>query len=413
MQSAKSLARLLAWRYLTRSSDKDSISTMVLLCLLGIGVGSFALTLVSAVARGAEYTLHQKMQGLHADIIIRGYGEQLNVSAIQTILTRSFPEVDASTPSTIEHVMVKGADDSTPSVCIIKAVDPVQEMLVTRFNHMIATPAQDNNNLSLLLAENQILIGNVLASELGIAPGDEIELWYADNEHTEKRTFSLQSTVARVSGLFSTGIDECDSSLIVSSFDFLSTMFPESGPTQLNLRCRNKSKEQILLQKLTEEFKLETLSWHHLYPALMSALTLEKYALICIIMLVLLVASINTIALLLMHITRKQSDIALLKAMGASNRTIEHIFMCMGMTITITAAAPGILLAALISYLLNQYRLIPLPDAYYIAYLPAHLDASMISIILLIICVISSSTILLATRKVRTINISHVLRFEG
>lgn len=448
------LTRLLTWRYLTQSTDTDSVSTMIYVCFLGIFVGSFSLTLVSAIMNGFEHSMHKKMQGIHAHIIIRGYGDQLNVQAIQHILTHQFPEIIASCPSTIEHAIVKPSHCNNPTVTLIKAIDPTQEIQVTQFQdaithtldntltfdtttanynsdtsghtheanfqtpvHAHATNSTTTSNLTIdlasLLQNNQILIGSELAASLGVTVGDEIELLHADTQDIHRHTVTLEATKAVISGLFKTGIDECDSALIVTSFDFLNTLFPESGPTQLNIKLHPTCNEQRIIQKLAQELKLDIFSWQHLYPAIVSALTLEKYAMFFILILIMLVASMNIISLLFMQITQKKADIAILKAMGTSHTIIEQIFMYIGICITLSATIPGIALAAFTSFILNHYQLITLPDAYYVSHLPAHLEWHALALIFTAVLVISFIAVKIAARKTRTINISHVLRFEG
>ncbi|MCX5925684.1 MAG: ABC transporter permease [Candidatus Dependentiae bacterium] len=408
-----SLTRLLTKRYLMQSTDTDSVSTMVYICFLGIFIGSFALTLVSAIMNGFEYSMHTKMQGIHANIIIRGYGDQLNIDALQKVLTEKFPEVAASSPSTIEHAIIQTPQSSTPTVTLIKAIDPIKEESVTLLTKAITHSLNNSHSLSFLLKNNQIIIGSELAEQLGVTIGDEIELLHADTGNTHGRTITLNATNAHISALFKTGIDECDSALIVTSFDFLTTLFPESGPTQLNLRLHHNAHELNVIKALTHELKLDIFSWKNLYPAIVSALTLEKYAMFFILILIMLVASMNIISLLFMHITQKRPDIAILKAMGTPDSTIERIFMYIGISITLSATIPGIALAALSSFALNHYRLITLPDAYYISYLPAHLEWHMIALVFTAVLAISFIAVKIAARKTRTINISHVLRFEG
>jgi len=424
------LIRLLAWRYLRKSADSSTSSAMTSICFLSMLIGAFALTLVSAIMNGFEHSMHAKMQGIHANIIISGSGQHLNVAAIQQRATQLCPQIKASTPSTTEHAIIQSPTSGTPQATILKAIDPIQEESVTELSTTIIESLGDTKNLAKLLQNNQIIMGSELAKQLEVNVGDTVELLYADSTIApQSRTIKLSTDSATISALFKTGIDECDSVLIITSFDFLERLFPESGPTQLNVKLHHtnnytnnyfenyfsseKKIEKKVIETLKKELSLEIFSWQQLYPAIMSALTLERYAMLFILILIILVASMNIISLLFMQITQKRANIALLKTMGVPDKDIEKIFIAMGMGITIGATVTGISLAAFTSYLLNQYQLIKLPDAYYIAYLPAHLDWYMIMIIFIIIMAVSFASIKLATYKTRSINIAHVLRFEG
>ncbi len=409
------LIRLLAWRYVsTSSTESNTISTMTAICFLSMLIGAFALTLVSAIMNGFEHSMQAKMQGIHANIIVSGAGQHLNVAAIQQLAPQLCPEIKASTPSTLEHAIIQSPTSNTPQAAILKAIDPLQEETVTELNNTIIESLNNTKKLSTLLANNQIIMGSELAKQLDVNIGDTIELLYADSTIAPQgRTIKLNTDTATVSALFKSGIDECDSAFIITSFDFLERLFPESGPTQLNIKLHHSGNEKKIIEILKKELALDVFSWQQLYPAIMSALTLEKYAMLFILILIILVASMNIISLLFIQITQKRANIALLKTMGASDRDIEKIFIIMGMGITLAATLTGISLAAITSYLLNHYQLIKLPDAYYITYLPAHLDWHLIMIIFIIIMTVSFISIKIATYKTRSINIAHVLRFEG
>jgi lipoprotein-releasing system permease protein len=436
----RSLTRLLTWRYLTQSTDSSSISSMIYICFTSIFVSAFSLTLVSAIMNGIEHATLEQIQGVNAQIIMRGYDDILNVPAIQHALIEQFPAVAASAPSTVEHAMIQAvahvSQDTesgsrelrgAPTLALIKAIDPEQEKRVTTLHKTITsfisdkthTRATDTHNqipsLANLLEKNQVMLGQDLASMLDITVGDTVEIIHADTQEIRKRTVTFSSTPATVSALFKTGIDDFDSGLVITSFEFLQELFPESGPTQLNLRLNthNPRQEALLIKQLTETFGFDTMSWRQLYPAIISALTLEKYAMFFILVLIMLVASMNSIALLFMQITQKRADIAILKAMGTPDKTIEQIFVLAGLGITLAATIPGIACGVITSLLIDKYRLITLPDAYYISHLPATISWPTLLAVFCVILVISIGAVYSAARKTRAIRIAHVLRFEG
>jgi lipoprotein-releasing system permease protein len=223
----------------------------------------------------------------------------------------------------------------------------------------------------------------------------------------------MQISDGIVSGMFKTGIDEFDNGLILCSFDLMHELFPDNGATQLSLRLQPNEDEQKTIQQLQDTLQLEVYSWKDLYPALVSALKLEKYAMFLILALITLVASMNIIALLFMQITQKRPDIAVLRAMGALPRTITQIFLIMGMSIALVASACGIALAWIATLILQNYPFITLPDAYYVSHLPAKMDWQLVlSVFSVVICMSFIATWLTA-RRTRSINSAQVLRFEG
>ena len=132
-----------------------------------------------------------------------------------------------------------------------------------------------------------------------------------------------------------------------------------------------------------------------------------------ILALITLVASMNIISLLFMQITQKRGDIALLQSMGATTYDIRMIFIVMGMLLSLIASIIGLLLATFASWILNRYPFITLPDVYYVTHLPSHMEWHIIVAVFIAVTLLSLISIVLPTRRIKTISVSNVLRFEA
>jgi len=408
------LSLFLAWRYITGSAYEKSITTMIRICFLSILIGSFALALVSAVMHGYEEVVYKKMQGIHAQLTIRGYGDQLNVPAISTIIQKQFPEVTGLSPHAVQYVIVQQEDTQrTPVVVMLKAIDPEHEAHVSTIANKIISQKDGIPSLSKIIHDNNIAIGEGLAHELGITVGDTVQLIYSENMQPKGRKVTMNATEARVNGIFKTGIDEFDNLLTLCSLDFMEQLFPDQGATFISLQLAPHANEAQIRDKLQHLLKLEVYSWKDLYPALVSALKLEKYAMFLILALITLVASMNIIALLFMQITQKRPDIAILRAMGMPQANITRIFLLMGMSIAVVASLCGILLAWGASILLEHYPFIELPDAYYVTHLPAKMNWSLVAAVFGVVICISFIATWFTARRTHAITIAKVLRFEG
>ena len=192
---------------------------------------------------------------------------------------------------------------------------------------------------------NYIIVGDKLAQEFNLAVNDPVDLLFIEAEHVKSRKITLAKQEAIISGFFSTGIEEFDAGLIYVSFSLLSKLFPDAGVTQFNIQLKPNVNEQEIIQKLKKRFNLDVFSWKDLYPALVAALKLEKYAMFFILALIALVASMNIISLIFMQIIQKRPDIAIYQAMGMHNKTIIRLFMGMGISLCIVAAIAGLILA--------------------------------------------------------------------
>lgn len=407
----KNISSLLAWRYIWATSQEKSVSTMVKICFIGIAVGTFALALVSAIMRGFEYTIHHKMQNIHPQLMIRSQGIELDADKINAVIKQEFPEIVSVSPIAMDYAIIKSAD-TDPTVVLIKAIDPLYETQVSALGKKVY--GQDNIQLGLgdAVHGHSVLIGKTLAQNLDVTIGEPIEIFYTDLTEAKSKKLSLQSAPAQVGGLFETGIDEFDSGVLYCSFELFDSLF-DNGITQLNLKLTCDANEQEIMKRLQDRLHIPVLSWKDLYPALVSALKLEKYAMFFILALITLVASMSIISLLFMQITQKRPDIAIMRAIGIPYRTLTRIFMLMGMGIALCATATGLILATAASWLLERYPFIQLPDAYYVSHLPAKMELSIIIAVFLTTIVLSFFATWLPTRMIRKMNISHILRFEG
>src|SRR5438445_8255501 len=121
----------------------------------------------------------------------------------------------------------------------------------------------------------------------------------------------------------------------------------------------------------------------------------------------------NIISLLFMQITQKRPDIALLKSMGMSHAAISRIFFIIGMTISCVASFSGLIAALVASWILKRYPFISLPDTYYVTELPVAMNWEILCAVFCVVIVFSFFATWVPIQRIRAINISRVLRFEG
>lgn len=412
----KSLPFFIAYRYLFKTAYEQNIGTMVIVSFLGVMIGAFALTLVAAITKGFETEIHRKIQGVHSQIIVRSSKDPLDFKSLQPLLKNEFPEIAHVSPSSIKYGIIRGDDDSNDTVVVsIKAIDPEMDVKVTSFFEKIIDKKKGKKKKELieLLGDEQVIIGIGVADSLRVSVGDEIELLFPEDTQKKSKKVSFNSQKATVSGIFKTGIDDIDMGMIVCSFSFFDELFSDAGIDQVNIKLHAGTSEKDVIRRLTQRTDLDVYSWKDLYPALVSALALEKYVSFAILALVALVASMNMISLIFMLITQKRADIAILKACGAADHTISLIFILFGMIITSSAAVSGLFLASLISSFLRNHPFIPLPDAYLVSHLPADLTFSIVLAVFAVVLMLGFFATRLPVRRIRSLNVAEVLRFEA
>lgn len=411
----KTIAAHIARRYIRGARFEKNISRMVKVSFISILIGSFALALVASIMRGFEYATHEKMQSIHAQVIIRSFdGSPLDYDAIAPVLRQEFGAIQAFGPSSMRQAIAQaqGSDDIT-HVVALKGIDPYKEGLVTSFDQKIIESVNNDKKIAATITENNILIGKTLAQSLNVKVGDPINLLFSRDEEARSRKITLGSINARVGGIFSTGIDEFDAGMAVCSLAFFDLTFPDVGVTQIALKLRPDANEYTLIERLKERLELDVYSWKSLYPALVAALQLEKIAMFLILTLIVLVATMNIISLLFMQITQKRGDIAILKSLGMSDAQIRAIFVKMGMRISFYACISGLILATVVSYILENYPFITLPDAYYVSHVPARMEWDLLALVFMVIMIIAYVITWITARTTKHIEISSVLRFEA
>ncbi len=412
----KQMIALFTWRYLRGTSSQTTLSLLVKICFVAIFIATFALTLIVCIMQGFEKITHEKLRGINAPIIMRAYGDELNVAQIQRVLRAEFPEIIGITPTTFNQAIIQSAScNDITHVIALKAIDPTTEPSVSCLHQKIRRKRTGTSqSFAALFDDHSLLIGDALAQALAVQPGDPVTIVSLDQARSSHNNIAFKSYRALVAATFTTGIDEFDTNILVCSYGFFHTLFPDAGVTQLNINVAPATDEDALAHKLRNRFGIDIASWKELYPALVSALTLEKYAMLFILILILLVACTNIIALEFMHIVHKRADIAILKAMGAQHTLLTTLFMVFGVSIALCATTAGLVCAAIACYLLDHYPFIKLPDAYCVAFsqLPVSMDWQIFVFVFTLVMVLSSIATWIPTRGIRTMTLATLLRSE-
>lgn len=409
MTTFRLLSSLLAWRYIKGNKEK-SLSTMALVCFFAIFIGSFALTLVSCIMNGFEKATHDKLRGIHSQIIMRTSKGYLNFNRIKEIIGKEFPEIEACSPVGFKHTLVHiPQQQDTNTVVVLMGIDPHHELETKTISEKLID-SHAKQNFSSLFDKKGIIIGKKMATALQLSIGDSIDLW-SSSDTNYNSAMNFEKITCTITALFDTGIEEFDMGIIYCSLESLRSLFNQ-GVSQININLIPHGDEHKVINALRKRFRLDTYSWKELYPALVSALKLEKYAMFFIFILIVIVASMNIISLLFMYIIQKQQDIAILKACGADQHSINKIFMIIGIGISICAALTGEFTAFLLCLLLQKCPFIHLPDTYYVSHLPVCIDYKIFLLVFLVVAVISSIASYLSVQRSKKLLISSVLKGE-
>ncbi|MCB9493552.1 MAG: ABC transporter permease [Epsilonproteobacteria bacterium] len=418
---------------------------MIKVCFLGIFIGTFSLMLTLIITNGFEKVISEKMQGLNAQIILSSPGNRLDYLQLSSVLKREFfDNIQAISGSSIKQALLE--QDEQHTVLFLKGIDPVNEGNVTSFNSKITHPKQAT--LQALINENNLFIGHRTASDKGLSVGDDITLLIP--EPGGKKKINLRKKQCKVGGIFNVGLEEYDSNFAFIDLETFNELFDQQGVETITLKLAQpqlifpqlntitqlisrswwkdvylwvqnrltqslwpEQHEQQVVNKLKQRFpRLQINTWKDLYPSLASSLKLEKYVSFFVLALITLVACMNMVSLLFMHIEQKRPDIALLKTIGMSHTHIRSIFIRIGLSITLFASSLGLACAAIAGYCLQAYPFIKLPDVYFVSHLPARMDCEIFVVVFLATLLLGFLATWLPAQRATKINVTQVLRHE-
>ena len=382
----------IAGRYLKAKRKEGFISLITFLSIAGVSLGVMALVVVIAVMSGAETDFRKRILGLEPHILVMNYtGKFDTYSKILNDLNQN-EQVKGASPILFAQAMIRSTHSF--SGVMIRGIDPEtgfslvkgfsSEQLKKSFNEK-----KQNTNLP------GIILGQTLASSIGVIKGDKVILM-SPNGFISPMGHLPSMKRFIVAATFDSGMYEYDSSMAYVHLKEAQQLSNSKNQISaigiwIDDVFKAKSIKESLTDLLKSPFYLR--DWMDINKSLFSALKLEKTAMFIILTLIILVAAFNIASALIMMVMEKTKDIAVLKAMGATNRTIRKIFIIQGMIIGFLGTFLGTLSGIVICFILKKYDFIQLSDAYPFSTLPVqleYLDVLMISISAIIICFFST-----------------------
>lgn len=406
-----SLARFLAWRYISGTQENIQISTISKVCFFSIFIGTLCLTLQIFIMNGFEKAIAEKMQNIYPELVMYAPEEaSFDYKTLKPLLISKYKDsIKSIAPAHTKRVILQTEKTPATSAVSLKAINPTKESFVSSLEKKLTKPSP----LTALLTKNSLIIGKKLAEFHNLEIGDKATLMYTSDDVTNLKKASFESTPVLISGIIDTGIMQYDKYMIISSLDFTKNILQDDNITQIGIKLHPHISDEKVMKDLEEDFEIDVHSWKTLYPALVAAHKLEKYVMFFLLALITLIACTNIISLLFMQITQKKTDIALLKTLGMSNSEIVLIFILMGTILTTSAGIAGIIGALIIGVLLQKYPFITLPDAYYCSTLPIHITWQTCIFVFITLLVLSIFAAWFSARSAKSINITQTLRFDG
>ncbi len=350
------------------------ISTVSIVC---IAISVIALITVMSVMNGFDYQMRSRILGAISHATVSGIGESVQDWPRALQIAEANPHVLGAAPYVESEAMLLARRSSG---ALVRGIDPAQEPKVVDIDkHML-----DGKLGELTPGSWNIVLGRELAMTLGVTVGDRVTMAVQQLRATPMGSVPRMRSF-HVVGTFELGMEQFDSGLALVNMSDAEKLNDLSGPTGIRLKLDDLFNARPVARELADQlgqvYRVQT--WMDTNANLFAALSMEKMVMFIILSLIILVAVINLISMLMMLVTDKQADIAILRTLGATPRSIMGMFMVQGVLVGFVGIGFGVGFGSLLSWKLpgiikwieHTFHVTFLsPDVYYISEVPSRLD---------------------------------------
>jgi lipoprotein-releasing system permease protein len=411
---------ILGWRYTRagRSTRRNGfISFISGVSMLGIALGVAALIIVLSVMNGFQKEVRDRMLGVVSHIeVFAPQGAALTDVATTLREIKAHPQVVGAAPFVGAQALMAHGEDMKGT--LVRGIEPQLEPEVTD----LAAALQPQLLAELVSGDFKVVLGGDLARQLGVRRGDKVTLVAPGGQVTPAGVVPRlkQMTVA---GTFDSGHYEYDSALVMVHVDDAAKIFRLEGPTGVRVKLRDLHQARAVAQDLVRSLSGDLLvrDWTRQNRNWFAAVQLEKRMMFIILTLIVAVAAFNLVSTLVMTVTDKRADIAILRTLGASPASIMGVFVVQGAMVGVLGTLAGLLLGLGVAY--NIDVIVPalenllgasfLPrDIYLISRMPSDPQQSDILPVAVMSLVLAFVATLYPSWRASRVNPAEALRYE-
>ncbi len=410
----------IGWRYTRagRGTRRNGfISFISGVSMLGITLGVAALIIVLSVMNGFQKEVRERMLSVisHVEVYAAG-GEPLADWRQLADAARANPEVTGAAPFVAAQALVARGDDMRAA--LVRGISPDDEPQVTP----IAAQLKDTVLKRLVAGEWGVVLGGEMARSLGLREGDKVTIVSPGGQMTPAGVVPRLKQVTVV-GTFEAGHYEYDSGLVLMHIDDAATLFRTGGPVGVQLRLKDAQSARDVADQLSVDLgnSVRVRDWTRTNRNWFDAVQIEKRMMFIILTLIVAVAAFNLVSMLVMTVTDKRADIAILRTLGASPSSIMGIFMVQGATSGVIGTLGGLLLGLLVAFNIdvivpaieNLFNASFLPSSIYlISRMPSDPQSSDIVPIAVISLVLAFLATLYPSWRASRVQPAEALRYE-
>lgn len=387
----------IAWRFLLKGTDKGTLSPMTVFVWLAIGVGISAMSVLLSVMYGFEGALRDRVLTAFPHVIVKPAQDVSWVSDYKKITPelKKIQGLDRVLPY-IETEMIFRSDYRTLGG-VVRGI--------TYEDFQTLKPGMKSGDLPKHDSKlAQAVMGSELAHRLGLSAGDLVKV-ISPLRKSGAMGLAPEAETYEISGLYTSGHYEFDQQYLFlpmeDAQDMLKVGDVISGWHLWAKNIKDAERMEPLVQaSLPKELKAE--SWRVFNAALFDSLKLEQFSMSLILNFAILIAVMNVVITLMMHVAHKKRNIGILRALGASQKQIRNIFLAQGFLMGIVGLVIGGVLSFVLIVYLKYFCTFQLPEIYYDRTIPVEIRPfSLVMIYVVATLMIYLATIYPATKAAK------------
>jgi lipoprotein-releasing system permease protein len=336
-------------RYVRARTHKFFVSFITWAALTGVMLGVIALIVILSVMNGLENELRDRLLGLsaHARVVASTTlpeGTVVTPAEWQKVAdtVRALPHVKSVAPYAEIQALAVHTPEMKP--VILRGIDPAREVHVTD----IAGALYQGKITDLVPGTDRVIVGEYIAQDMALSIGDSLSILVPTIAPNGTPTPQLREF--QVAGIFSAGTPDYDSTLVMSDLETIRPIAAGNEGVRLLFDDPLAAPEYAAQVRKVLPATVEVIDWTQDHANYFRAVRIEKRMMGIILMLVVAVAAFSIVAMLVMVVTDKRNDIAILRTLGASPRRVVGVFLAQGLVIGWVGVTLGVIFGVILAF---------------------------------------------------------------